>query len=122
MNYKGIIIEESLNNKDILHSLKITKTDIEPITPKHQTPWLKQWTLHSVEVTEDTIEQVVEKLSHSFDIEHPDWYADLKNNQFHYLIFANKVFKVDLSNPTHYKDAKSYGKSIGIPEYQLDFV
>ena len=30
-------------------------------------------------------------------------------------------FKVDLQNPILYKDAKEYGISKGIPEYQVDF-
>ena len=37
------------------------------------------------------------------------------------IIFLNKVFKVDLNNPILYKDAKAYGISLGIPEYQVDF-
>lgn len=46
MNYKGVIIEESLNNKDVLENITALSTKIEPINEKHQTPWLKQWTLH----------------------------------------------------------------------------
>ena len=36
-------------------------------------------------------------------------------------MFPNKIFRVNLSDPTGYKDAKEYGVSIGIPEYQVDF-
>ncbi len=122
MNYKGIIIEESLKDTSTLNEVKILESKIEPVTPKHQTPWLKQWTLHTIEVIENKIDMVSKKLSKSFDPKHPDWYADLKNDQFHYIIFANKVFKVGLSDPKLYLAAKEYGKSIGIPEYQLDFV
>ena len=32
-----------------------------------------------------------------------------------------KIFKVDLQNPILYRDAKQYGISFGIPEYQVDF-
>lgn len=43
MNYKGVIIKESLENNDVLKTVKILVTKIEPITEKHKTPWLKQW-------------------------------------------------------------------------------
>ncbi len=52
MNYKGVIIEESLEDKAVLGQVKIVDTKVEPITPRHKTPWLTQWTLHTVEVPE----------------------------------------------------------------------
>ncbi|MBI2665806.1 hypothetical protein HYX12_04250 [Candidatus Woesearchaeota archaeon] len=52
MVFKGVIIEESLARKEILQKIKILSTKIEPVTEKHKTPWLKQWTLHTVEVPE----------------------------------------------------------------------
>lgn len=61
------------------------------------------------------------RISESFDSEHPDWYADFKNNSYHYIIFQNKVFKVDRSRPEQYQEAVQHGFSRGIPEYQLDF-
>ena len=60
------------------------------------------------------------KLSESLDKAH-DWYADYKNESYHYIIYREKVFKVDLRNPILYKDARAYGISLGIPEYQVDF-
>jgi hypothetical protein len=121
MNYKGVIVEESLQDNSLLKDLNVLETKVEPITPEHKTPWLKQWTLHTVEIPEEKAEEVSEKISKSFDKEHPDWYADYKNDKYHFIIFADKVFKVDLANPILYKDAKTYGISIGIPEYQVDF-
>lgn len=121
MNYKGVIIEESLDNKDVLKDVIILNTKIEPVTAKHTTPYLKQWTLHTVEVPEDKADVTVEKISKNLDKEHADWYADFKNEKFHYIIYLNKIFKVDLKNPILYKDAKEYGISIGIPKYQVDF-
>jgi hypothetical protein len=121
MNYKGVIIEESLQDLSLLKDIRILGTKIEPITPRHKTPWLKQWTLHTVEIPEEKAEEIAEKLSQSLEKEHTVWYADYKNDKYHFIVFADKVFKVDLSNPTLYKDARAYGISIGIPEYQVDF-
>lgn len=120
MNYHGTIIEESLNDNSVLSAVKIISTEIEPVIEKHKTPWLKQWTLHSVEIPEENGDVVAETLSKSLDKDH-NWYADYKNEAYHYIIYRNKIFKVDLKNPTLYKDAKQYGISLGIPDYQVDF-
>ncbi|MBI4129691.1 hypothetical protein HY468_00075 [Candidatus Roizmanbacteria bacterium] len=121
MSYKGTIIEESLGDTSVLSKLTITSTKVEPITPEHKTPWLKQWKLHTVEIPEEDGEKISKILSKSFDPEHPDWYADYKNDRYHFIIYSGKVFKVDLQNPILYKEAKEYAISIGIPEYQVDF-
>ncbi len=121
MNYKGVIIEESLENKDILKEVVILSTKVELVTEKHKTPWLKQWTLHTVEITENEADEIAEKISKALDSEHSgSWYSDFKNDRFHYVIFRNKVFKVDSSNPK-YREAMEYGISLGLPWYQLDF-
>ncbi len=120
MNYKGVIIEESLDKSDLLKKVLILSTKVENVTEEHKTPWIKKWTLHTVEIPNESADEVAEKLSQSLEKEH-SWYADFKNGLFHYIIYRNKIFKVDLEKPTLYKDAKEYGVSIGIPEYQVDF-
>lgn len=122
MNYKGIIIEESLENKDILKNIKILSTEIEKVTEKHKTPWLSQWTLHTVEIPEDKAEEIAKRISQSLDRDHGgSWYADFKNDAYHYIIFQNKVFFIDRNNKAEYDEATQYGISLGIPDYQVDF-
>lgn len=121
MDYKGVIIAESLGNKSVLEKIKITETKKESVTPQHKTPWLEKWTLYTFEIPEQECEKLAQEISKSFDPKHPDWYADFKNNKYHFIIYSGKVFKVDLENPVLYKNAKEYGISIGIPEYQVDF-
>lgn len=120
MNYKGVIIEESLERKDVLAHIKISSTKIEPVNEKHKTPWIKQWTLHTVEIPEAEAEEIAEKISKFLDSEHV-WYADFKNETIHFIIFRNKVFKIDITSKEQYDKAKEYGISLGIPEYQVDF-
>lgn len=119
-NYKGVIIEESLESSAVLKDLHILSTKVEEVAEEHKTPWIKQWTLHTVEIPEDVADSIADKLSKALEEEH-NWYADYKNDEYHYIIYRNKVFKVDLKNPVLYKDAKQYGISLGIPEYQVDF-
>jgi hypothetical protein len=120
MNYKGIIIEESLENKEILDKINIISTRVEEVTDRHKTPWIDKWTLHTVEVSEDVAKEIAEKLSESIDREH-NWYADFKNDDFHFIIFRDKVFKIDRLKFEQYREVTEYGVSLGIPDYQLDF-
>ena len=120
MNYQGVIIEESLEDKQVIGLAHVLNTKIKTVTEKHRTPWLSKWTLHTVEIPEEQGEHISKIISSSLDKKH-NWYADFKNEKFHYIIFLNKVFKVDLKNPILYKDAKAHGISLGIPEYQVDF-
>ncbi len=120
MKYKGVIIEESLQDVSILQKLKILETKVEPITPEHKTPWLKQWTLHTVSIDESDAEKIAEEISHSLDYFHGSaWYADFKNDNIHYVIFKDKVFKIERTKPEEYKAATYYGISLGIPPYQV---
>ena len=119
-NFKGDIIEESLDDKNVLRKVKILNTKVEEVTSKHKTPWLKQWTLHHVEVTSQQAEEIAQELSHALEPKH-SWFADFKNNSHHYIIFKNKVFFIDRKNQDQYDEAKNYGISLCIPDYQVDF-
>ncbi len=119
-NFVGVIIEESLEKKEVLKKVKILRTKIEKVTEKHKTTWIKQWTLHTVEIAENQADTVAKDLSRSLDSKH-NWYADFKNNSHHYIIFHNKVFFIERRSKEQYDKAKKYGISLGIPEYQVDF-
>jgi len=120
MNYRGVIIEESLEDKSILKEVKILETEIEPVTKKHQTPWLKQWTIHTVEIRDAQAEEIAEKISQSLNSK-DGWYADFKNNAIHFIIFHDKVFRVNRRNKKEYNRVKQYGLSLGVPDYQLNW-
>lgn len=123
MNYKGVIIEESLENKGVLQRVKILETKVEEVTERHQTPWVKQWTLHTVEILESEADDIAEEVSKSLDSEH-EWYADFKNEDTDYIIFRERIFKIDRDDEEQekqYKEAREYGISLGIPEYQVVF-
>jgi predicted RNA-binding protein (virulence factor B family) len=120
MNYIGVIIEESLENKDILKEVKILSKKIEQVTEKHKTPWLKHWTLYTVEVNADKAAKISAELSKCLESMH-NWYADFKNDKLHFIIFRNKVFRIDRTSKEQYDKVKKYGVSLGIPEYQVDF-
>jgi hypothetical protein len=118
--FKGIIIEESLENKKVLKKVLIKSTKVERVNTKHQTPWIKKWTLHTVDIANDKVDMIAREISTSLDSKH-SWYADFKNKNYHYIIFRNKVFRINRTSKSQYDKAKKHGISLGIPEYQVDF-
>ncbi|MBI2514915.1 hypothetical protein HYV91_01875 [Candidatus Wolfebacteria bacterium] len=120
MDYRGVIIEESLENAEALKKVKLLWTNVEGVTDSHDTPWLKKWTLHHVLVPEEEAEAAAKILSESLDKERP-WYADFKNESTHFVVFRDKVFKINRESKEEYKEAVRYGLSLGIPAHQLDF-
>lgn len=121
-NYQGVIIKEALEDKEVLKKMEIISTKVEPITEEHQTPWLSQWTLYTVGILENEAKEIAEEISKSLDRNHGgSWYADFKNDTHHYIIFHEKIFFIDRKSKDQYDEAKRYGISLGIPEYQVDF-
>lgn len=121
MTFNGVIIEESLTDKSVLDGVNIVSTKVEPVTEHHKTPWVNQWTLHTVEIPEEKAADVAEKISEALDKKH-DWYADFKTDTEHYVIYTSKVFHItDRTDKKQYDEATAYGISIGIPDYQVDF-
>ena len=121
LNFKGVIIEESLADASVLSDIQVLSTNIEPVTDEHKTPWVKQWTLHDIEIPAVKAAKTAEKISTALDREH-NWYADYKTDAEHYIIYRNKVFHItDRSDRKQYDAATAYGVSIGIPAYQVDF-
>ena len=119
-DFIGVIIEESLENKEVLKKIKVIKTRVEEVTRRHKTPWVKQWTLHTVEIPEEQAEEIASEISESLDSHH-SWYADFKNDKIDYIIFRDKVFCIDRTSEEQYAEAREYGISLGIPEYQVGF-
>jgi hypothetical protein len=104
---RGTIIENSLKNPSILESLKIEKT------------WQDgSWTLHNVLVDEDTALKIGSNLIDG------RWYIHFwKSGDDNVLVvFKDRNFLIKYSDKSTWTNAITYGKSIGIPGEQLDFL
>ena len=120
--FSGVIIEESLQDREVLKRFPIVETEVEQVTENFKTPWLTQWTLDTIEVPDDQIDEFAQEVSASLDREHGgSWYADFKSDSMHYIIFCEKFFKVDRTKKDEYGAVTAYGVSIGIPAHQLNF-
>lgn len=106
MKYSGCIIEDSLKDKSTINEFNI----LEEINDDG-IMWI-------VEVDESKLGYVLPKLQTSM-VEAPIWYCDLKCEDYHYIIFYDKIFKVNRDFPEQYEEVRQYGIKRGIPNEQL---
>lgn len=120
MSYRGVIIEESLDDASVLNGLQVIATEVETVTEGFNTPWLTQWMLRTVEIPDEQADDIAQKISKAIDSAHASsWFADFMNETRHYVIFRDKVFVVDRLQPAEYDAVVQYGLALGIPEHQL---
>lgn len=115
--FTGVIIEESLNNKELLKLFKITKTVIEqnndPITNAGE----KIWTLHTVEIKRSNLDKALELLKKSLKL--PNWWADLNFKDEVVIVFNNKIFKGNKKDKNFVNEVINYGRKVKLPESQI---
>lgn len=104
--YNGTIIENSLANKEILNKVRIKK--------HYQSG---DWILNDVYLDKSFIQELSQNLNDG------PWYIHVwkPGSDDVRVIFKNKIFDIKYSDKSSWSEAIEYGKSIGIPEEQLDF-
>jgi len=114
--FKGIIISESLNEPSLINQFKIYKAEIskeEESIPNENRK--ARWHLYWAKASMKQIKQLSKEIKQG-------GYTHFWNSKKEVkVIFKDKIFKLQFDNKSSWKDAVEYGKSIGIPEYQLDF-
>jgi hypothetical protein len=112
MVWKGVLIEESLEDKSLLNLTKIVETDIDRLKEDG-----KVRTLHKIEVEDNKkdefIQTAIKKLKLKF-------YTYLVKDKVMYVLFRDHMFKFSRGYP-ELEAAKEYGKRAGIPEEQMPF-
>ena len=107
-NYHGIIVDISQQDKSIFDKLKILGSK------KSSSGWI----LYKIEVSPEEINKIIEQLQQNMVVE-PFYCHFYRDNEL-VVVFKERVFRVTSDKYT-WDEAVEYGKSLGIPEEQLDF-
>ncbi len=110
-DFIGTIVEESLADNRILNDIEIIRFRIT----KEDDP-NERWHLYKVRVSREDIEKL------SKCIKDGKWYMHFWEGTDVIAVFRDKVFEFNFNDKTTWKDALEYGRSLDIPEDQLDFV
>jgi len=103
---KGIIIENSLDDLDALGQLQVEDTRQEG-----------DWTVHTVTAPHTQIPDIARCLKDG------PWYMHFWDSEGDELIvvYKTRTFRASRTDPATLEGAKAHGRSIGIPEEELDF-
>ena len=107
-NYHGIIVDKSQYDESIFTELKIlgSKTSSQG------------WILYKIEVSPEEIDKTIRKLQQNMVL--GSFYCHFYRNAELIVVFKEKIFRITPDKLT-WKEVIEYGKSLRIPEKQLDF-
>jgi hypothetical protein len=111
--WKGVIIEESLENKEILEDVEVMSQKASKLESEEG-----KGTFHfdKVSVSDLVIEKVVRKAKKGIK---QGWYMHLCKQDVMIVIYKDKSFRYIKGDKEGMKEIRSYGISIGINEAQL---
>lgn len=116
--FSGLLIKESLRDRSVLDRLRIVKEeswDIDDAAEGQSPVWNVAW----FEIEEDAIDETVEALSAALEL--GKWFLEITNDDTMIVVFPGKVFSYKKGDENGRAEAKVFGRSIGIPEHQLDW-
>ena len=115
---KGLLLKESLKDERILNRVRVTATERWDIQNAAEfQPAV--WTALSFEINEDQAASFCEELSRALHAS--GWYVDAATAAQKYVIFPGKVFCYPRGDVLQRAAAQQFGRTLGIPESQLDW-
>ncbi len=108
--YKGTIVEESLEDNRILNDITIVGVRIS----RDENP-SDRWHLYTVNVSHHDIDTL------SKYIKAGKWYMHFWNGNDVIAVYKDRIFEFNYDAKETWKEALEYGRSLEIPEDQLTF-
>ncbi|MFC3986996.1 hypothetical protein [Actinoplanes siamensis] len=78
------------------------------------------WTLLDVTAPDERAEELAAALSAALAAD-GGWYADFRVGAAHVVVFAGRIFRYEVGDAAGREQAVAYGRSVGVPEAQLDW-
>ena len=111
-NYKGLIVEESLDDNRILNRFNVIGLEVT----ESENP-AERWHIFQVKAGKNDIELLAKHIADK------KWYAHFWSDDEILVVFQHKMFAIDRHNDKKGNDeAVKYGLNLGIPKEQLDFL
>jgi hypothetical protein len=118
----GLLLAESLRPAAtvavpgvVLRSIR--RADVSSSTTPEQ-PGI--WTFVEFEAPSEVADALAGALAAALS---PDggWYADFSVDDDHVVVFAGRIFRYHRDDAAGRAEAQDYGRSVGVPEHQLDW-
>jgi hypothetical protein len=118
--FRGALIAESLRPGAVLEKIPLIIRKLYRVTPPNVSPEQPRiWTVIEFELAEDTPEHLASTLTGLLDA--PGWYCDFQSPSERFVVFPGCSFRYSLGDRAARAEAQSYGRSVGVPDAQLDW-
>jgi hypothetical protein len=78
------------------------------------------WTFLDFEAADDVADALAQSLARCL-LSEVGWYADFTVGNDHVVVFANRIFRYRRGDLTGRAEVVEYGRTVGVPEHQLDW-
>ena len=121
MAVSGILIAESLLKESPLEGVtlqvrKVSRGDVGDVSAGQPLTW----TFLEFTVEDQALTELVQALSNSLDPA-GGWYCDFRTAEETFVVFAGRAFRYVRGDVRGRGEAEAYGRSVGVPETQLDW-
>ena len=117
---KGTLLTESLRIRVPLAVAGLRVTGLERRCVSGTATQPAVWTFLEFEADDDVAGPLAAALEASLEVE-GGWYADFASDADHLVVFANRTFRYRRDDPAGRLAAEAYGRSVGVPDDQLDW-
>jgi hypothetical protein len=119
---KGTLLAESLQigaEVDVagLRLKRVSRRDVSASVSAAQPP---VWTFLEFEANDDVARRLADSLAGAL-LADGGWYADFEAGSDHVVVFAGKIFRYRRGDQRGRSEAMNYGRTMGVPEHQLDW-
>ena len=116
--FTGVLLKESLRDATVLERLNIVKEE-EWSVDNAAEGQPGRWTALYYQGDAAEASEMANELSRS--LKPGKWYTSFAVREAQYVVFPKRVFVYKGNDEGAIESAKEYGRSIGIPESQLDW-
>lgn len=117
---EGTLIAESLRTGTTLENLELTVRKISRFRAQGTTPDQPDiWTTLDFEAGEAEAGVLAQAFADALD--QPGWYVNFESPTESFVVFPGQIFRYPRGDKTGRADAQAHGRTLAIPEPQLDW-
>ena len=121
MTLAGTLIAESLRVRSVLEDIaltvaKISRSELGDVAAGQP----RTWTLVEFDAADEDADRLANALERVLE-RAGGWYCDFHNDQETFVVFAGRTFRYPRGDESGRGEAAEYGRSVGVPEAQLDW-
>ena len=119
---RGVILAESLQPGAVLEvpELRVVRMWREDVSASAAPTQPPVWTILDVEAPGERAEELSDALA-AVLLADGGWYADFRVGADHVVVFAGRAFRYRRGDGPARAHVVAYGRSVGVPEHQLDW-